>query len=166
MSYNRRDFLMKTGLAASAFAFGSLGCNNEPKTEEQKKDSTGTSAAQPGKPLGDFGLQLYTLRDDMPKDPKGILKQVASFGYKQIEGFEGPLGIWWGMTHTDLKKYVDDLGLNFISSHCDTHKDFEKKAAQAGEIGMKYLIAPWVGPQKKIDDFKKIADDFNRLGEI
>jgi sugar phosphate isomerase/epimerase len=31
---------------------------------------------------------------------------------------------------------------------------------------MKYLISPWVGPQKKLDDYKKIADEFNRLGDI
>jgi sugar phosphate isomerase/epimerase len=31
---------------------------------------------------------------------------------------------------------------------------------------MKYLICPWKGPQKSIDDFKKIADDFNRRGKI
>jgi hypothetical protein len=41
------------------------------------------------KKLETFGLQLYTLREDMPKDPKGVLKQVASFGYKQVESFEG-----------------------------------------------------------------------------
>jgi sugar phosphate isomerase/epimerase len=109
---------------------------------------------------------LYTLRDDLPKDPKGILKQVASFGYKQIESYEGDKGMFWGMSHTDFKKYMDELGMTIVASHCDTKKDFEKKAAQAAEIGMKYLISPWVGPQKKMDDWKKIADEFNRLGGV
>jgi sugar phosphate isomerase/epimerase len=31
---------------------------------------------------------------------------------------------------------------------------------------MKYLIYPWKGPQKSIDDFKKIADEFNGYGAI
>ena len=31
---------------------------------------------------------------------------------------------------------------------------------------MKYLICPWKGPQKSIDDFKRIAEEFNRNGEI
>ena len=113
-----------------------------------------------------FGLQLYTLRDDLPKDPKAILKQVASFGYKQLEGYEGGQGIFWGMGNTGLKKYLDDLGMTLISTHCDINKDFEQKAADAAAIGMKYLISPYVGPQKTLDDYKKIADTFNQRGEV
>ncbi len=113
-----------------------------------------------------FGLQLYTLRADMPKDPKGVLKQVASFGYKQIEGFEGPKGIYWGMSNKEFKSYMDELGMSIVSSHCDITKHFEKKAAEAAEIGIKYLICPWKGPQKSIDEFKKFADEFNQKGEV
>lgn len=168
MSSSRRDFIRKTGFAASAFVFGSIACNDGTKTEEQKLDSAAKSTASTPteKPIGDFGVQLYSLRDDMPKDPKGILKQVASFGYKQIESFEGAMGIFWGMNHKDFKKYMDELGMTIVSSHCDTKKNFEKKAAEAGEIGMKYLISPYIGKQKTLDDYKKIADEFNKLGEI
>jgi sugar phosphate isomerase/epimerase len=118
------------------------------------------------KKIKSFGLQLYTLRDDFPQDPKGVLKQVAGFGYKQVESFEGPKGIFWGMTNKEFKTYMDELGMTIVSSHCDVNKDFEKKAAEAAEIGMKYLICPWLGPQKKLDDYKKFADTFNRKGEI
>lgn len=113
-----------------------------------------------------FGLQLYSLREDMPKDPKGILKQVASFGYKQVEGFEGPMGIYWGMINKEFKKFMDDLGMQFVATHCNIDKDFEKKAAEAAEIGMKYLICPSRGGRKTADDFKKVAEDFNAKGEI
>ena len=61
---------------------------------------------------------------------------------------------------------MDDLNIKIISSHCDIQKDFERKAAEASEIGMKYLICPWKGPQKSIDDFKRFADEFNKCGEI
>jgi sugar phosphate isomerase/epimerase len=156
MNYNRRKFLRHTagltsGIALSAFAGNLLSA--EMFLEEKKK-------------LKAFGLQLYTLRDDLPKDPKGVLKQVASFGYKQIEGYEGKDGIFWGMSNTDFKKYMDDLGMNFVSSHCDINKDFEKKAADAAAIGMKYLLCPYKGPQKSLDDFKRFADEFNQKGEI
>jgi sugar phosphate isomerase/epimerase len=113
-----------------------------------------------------FGLQLYTLRDDFPKDPKGVLKQMAGFGYKQVESFEGPKGIFWGMTNKEFKAYMDELGMTIVSSHCDMNKDFERKAAEAAEIGMKYLICPYLGAQKKLDDYKKFADTFNQKGEI
>lgn len=171
MTYDRRRFLKTGGLLASSFAIGGLACNDETKTangngaDTLKTDTTALATAD-GQPLTSFGLQLYSLRDDLPKDPKGILKQVSSFGYKQIEGYEGDKGLFWGMTHTDFKKYMDDLGMTFVSSHCNIEKDFDKKAGQAGEIGMKYLIAPYIGAQKTIDDYKKYADRFNKMGDV
>jgi len=74
--------------------------------------------------------------------------------------------MFWGMGNTGFKKYMDDLGMTLVSSHCDIHKDFPKKAADAGAIGMKYLICPWLGPQKTLDDFKKAAATFNECGNI
>ena len=116
--------------------------------------------------LKDFGIQLWSVRDDLAKDPKEVLKQLASYGYKQIESFEGRQGMFWGMTNTEFESYMDELGTKLIASHCDITKDFEKKAAEAAAIGMKYLICPWKGPQKDIDAFKKFADEFNEKGEI
>jgi sugar phosphate isomerase/epimerase len=114
-----------------------------------------------------FGLQLYTLRDVMPTDPKGTLKQVASFGYKQIEGYEhNGMSMFWGMKNTEFKKLMDDLGMKMISSHCNINQDFERKAAEAAEIGMQYLLCAYLGPQKTIDDFKKFAETFNQRGEV
>jgi sugar phosphate isomerase/epimerase len=112
-----------------------------------------------------FGIQLYTLRDDLPKDPKGVLTQLAGFGYKQVESFEGKQGMFWGMKNTEFKKLMDDLGMKIVSSHCNINEDFERKAAEAGEIGMNYLLCPYLGPQKSLDDYKRAADTFNQRGE-
>ena len=116
--------------------------------------------------LKNFGIQLWSVRDDLAKDPKGVLKQLASYGYKQIESFEGGKGIFWGMSNTEFKAEMDKLGMKIISSHCDINKDFEKKAADAAAIGMKYLMCPYKGPQKELDAFKKFAEEFNQKGEI
>ena len=146
----RNEFLKLSGLAlaglASKTGFASL---------------TGEDAK-----LKDFGIQLYSVRDDLAKDPKGVLKQLSSYGYKQVESFEGGKGMFWGMSNTEFKSYMDELGMKIISSHCDISKDFEKKAADAAAIGMKYLICPYKGPQKDIDAFKKFAEEFNQKGEI
>jgi len=155
MVYQRREFLklsaaLGSGVFITSVANGLIGCSSASRTDIDKN----------------FGLQLYTLRDDLPKDPKGILTQVASFGYKQVESYEGDNGMFWGMKHTEFKKLMDDLGMKIVSSHCDINKDFERKAAEAAEIGMNYLICPWVGPQQKLDDFKKFADNFNQRGEL
>jgi len=151
MNQDRRKFLQLGGsLALGAFLAPSLS----------------DMLISDGKKLKQYGIQLYTLRDVLPADPKGVLKQLAGFGYKQIESYEGAQGMFWGMTNKEFKSYIGDLGMKIVSSHCDISKDFEKKAAEAAEIGMKYLICPYKGPQKSIDDFKKFADDFNAKGEI
>jgi sugar phosphate isomerase/epimerase len=149
----RNEFLKISGGLALAGLASQTGLASVCDFEEYKK-------------IKSFGVQLWTLRDDMGKDPKSVLKQVASFGYKQIESFEGQKGMFWGMTNKEFKIYMNELGMKIIASHCGIDKDFEKKAAEAGEIGMKYLICPWKGPQKDIDAFKKFADEFNSKGEI
>jgi sugar phosphate isomerase/epimerase len=169
-SYRRRDFLkLSTGLLGG-LTLGSLGCNNDSATETGKKDtaSPNGSNAATGVALGTFGIQLYTLRDDLPKDPKGVLKQVADMGYKQVEGYERDKGILWGMTPSEFKSYMDSIGLSMVATHYDsgTKKEaFEKKAEQAAAVGIKYLFYPWEG-NKTIDEYKKLAEDFNTYGEI
>ncbi|MFM7839302.1 MAG: sugar phosphate isomerase/epimerase family protein [Chitinophagaceae bacterium] len=116
--------------------------------------------------LENFGLQLYTLRDDLPRQPKEILRQVAGFGYKQLEGYEGPQGLWWGMTPKDFGSYLKNLGLTMISSHCDVKTDLTRKAGEAASIGLSYLISPGVGRQPSLEAYKHIAGQFNEYGAI
>jgi sugar phosphate isomerase/epimerase len=153
MQYNRRRFVKNIGLAGSGILLSAYlpSCKTANAVKAINKN---------------FGLQLYTLRDVLPKDPKAILTQVASFGYKQIESYEGAKGMFWGMSNTDFKKLMDDLGMTMVSSHCDINKDFERKAAEAAAVGMKYLISPFIGPQKTLDDYKRFADTFNKRGEV
>jgi len=108
-----------------------------------------------------IGIQLYTLRDIIPGKAKEIIKELATFGYTQIESYEGPEGIYWNMKPSEFKQFTGDLGMKLISTHCDIYEKFEQKVEDAASIGMKYLICPWIGPQKSIDDYKKIAAVFN-----
>lgn len=151
---HRRKFIKTAGLgmAVAAVAPRLLSCN-----------ASGKNAPQA---LKDFGIQLYTLRDVMPKQPKEVLKKLAAMGYTQIESYEGEQGMYWGMGAKGMQQYVEDLGMKIVSSHTNIREDFERKAAEAAAIGMSYLIDPWEGPQKTIDDFKKIADTFNEKGAI
>lgn len=155
MKHTRKNFIKLSGGAAAGIAFGSV-----------SGMSLLTSCEEKAVKIDKYGLQLYTLRDVIAANPKETLKQVASYGYKQIEGYEGPQGMFWGMSNTEFKKYMDDLGMEFISSHCDMKKDFEKKIEEAAAIGMKYLVYPWEGPGKTIDDYKQLAEDFNKSGEL
>ncbi len=158
MRYKRRDFIKNAaaGIAITAISGKLLSCK-----PASKLGASGN--------LGEFGLQLYTLRDVMPNNPRDVLKQVAAMGYKQIEGYEdSKMGIYWGMTNIEFKKYMDELGISLVSSHCNINKDFEKKAAEAAAIGMKYLISPSLADERGMDKdaYKKAADLFNVKGEI
>src|SRR5687768_13698090 len=139
MNYNRRLFLKNSGIFASGIALAGIGCASPSNqeggdTDTTKSDTTSTAVAEQA--IGQFGLQLYTLRDDIPKDPKGILKQVADMGYKQIEGYEGPNGLWWGMSPAEFKSYTEGLGIPMVASHCKFDQDFERKAGEAAQIGL------------------------------
>jgi sugar phosphate isomerase/epimerase len=153
MTYDRKTFLKMSGLLAGGAAIGTLpflkGC---------------TTAQSPSQT--DFGLQLYTLRDVIAEDPEATLRQVADFGYTQIESYDGPMGMWWNMRNTGYKSLLDELGMTAISSHANVFEEFERKANEAAEIGLTFIVCPWVGPQESMDDFRRIAGQFNEMGEI
>lgn len=151
MNYRRREFLKITGNIATGLALSPIACRLMPKETGDIKE---------------FGLQLYTLRDVLPKDPKGILKEVSLAGYKQIESYSGPSGIFWGMTNKEFKSFLDSIDLTVVSSHVDINKDFQKTVDDAAAIGMKYLICPSIDAQKTADDYKRYAAQFNQCGEI
>lgn len=134
------------------------------KKEDQRSEVSFIGATEGT--LASFGIQLYSVKENMSENPIETIKSLASYGYHQIEGFNAGKGIFFGMKNTEFKTLMDDNGLNYIASHTNTFQDLERQAAEAGEIGMKYLINPYVGPQKSMDDFKKLADDFNKQGEI
>ena len=155
MHYTRKKFLTvsASALAATLFSNQILGC-------------TASSKMMANNPFKNFGIQLYTLRDIIEKDPKGVLKQLASFGYKQLESYETQGGLFFGMKPKEFKTYIQDLGMTCVSSHCNVNVNFEQKVEEALAAGLKYVIDPHVGAQKSLDDYKKIADKFNRLGSI
>lgn len=153
MNYKRRDFLKLGSSFATMVAFAPVASSFIAEELEDDK-------------LKAFGIQLWTVKKALANDPKGVLKQLSTDGYNLIESFEGNKGIFWGMSNTEFKKYMDELGMTVISSHCNTSVDFEKKANEASAIGMKYLLNPFVPVQKTVDDYKKIAEQFNKNGEI
>lgn len=160
---NRRKFI-KVSAALGVGAMLPFQFCSSPKKEDSISTEAVLGAAKGI--LDDFGIQLYSVKENMAEDPVATIKAIASFGYTQIEGFDGGKGIFWGMKNTEFKSMTDDLGLNFIASHANTFQNLEEQAEQAAAIGMKYLICPWVGPQKSMDDFKRLTDDFNKQGEI
>jgi len=162
MNYQRRDFLKLSATFSAGLALGPFG-----------NTLAGCSASK-GTINKEFGLGLYTLRDVLPTNVKGVLTQVASFGYKKIESYEhSQLGVYWGMKNTEFKKLMDDLGMQLIGTHCQVHVDTERKADEAAAIGMEYLTAPsldgMIGKSENrmtLDDYKRAADGLNKAAAI
>lgn len=163
MPNNRRDFVRLSLLAASGLLLPFTSCN--PSKKEEQNSESGVSAEEDFV-FKNFGIQLWTVKDEMAKDPKEVLRQLASYGYTQIESFEGGKGMFWGMKNTEFRDYMEELGIVLLASHANVKENLEVKASQAAEIGMKYLIDPHEGPQKSLDDFKRMAERFNKYGQI
>ncbi len=127
-----------------------------------------------------LGIQLYSVRDDMMKDPSGTLKQLADMGYKYVEHANYINRKFYGYSATEFKKVLDDLGLKMPSGHTvmgKQHWDADKKdftdawkytVEDAAICGQRYVISPWldVSMRKTIDDFKAYMDVFNKSGEL
>ncbi|MFN3380642.1 MAG: sugar phosphate isomerase/epimerase family protein [Runella zeae] len=142
---NRRDFIKQsTALGAGIVLSSSL-------FAEAKR-------------LKKFGVQLYSVRDLMPKDPKGTMKQLAEMGYTQFESYGGP-DFLWGMSPKECKTFLGDLGVKMVSTHFDMNKDLDKNIERGAEAGLKYMLCPYLGPQKSLDEWKKKAELFNQVGE-
>ena len=133
-----------------------------------------------GKPKGMVGLQLYSVRQDMAKDPLGSLKQLANMGYVYVEHANYIKRKFYGYTATEFKKVLDDLGLKMISGHTamgrqhwdETAGDFSDSWKQTIEdaaiLEQKYVISPSMDTsmRKSYDNFMHYMDVFNKSGEL
>lgn len=132
------------------------------------------------KEKGIVGLQLYSVRDDMSKDPLGSLKQVAAMGYKYVEHADYRNRKFYGYDPAEFKRIIDDLGLNMISGHTVMGRQHWDEAKQdfadswkytvedAAVLGQKYVVSPSMdnSMRNKYDDFMRYMDVFNKCGDL
>lgn len=127
-----------------------------------------------------IGIQLYSVRDDMMKDPHGTLKQLAKMGYNHVEHANYIDRKFYGYTALEFKKILTDLGLKMPSGHTvmgKNHWDAGKKdftdawkytIEDAAYMGQKYVISPWMDEtmRKTYDDMLGYLEVFNKCGEL
>lgn len=116
--------------------------------------------------IKDFGIQLYSIKEDMLKSPFEVLVKLAEYGYKTLESFESDLGIYWGMSNMDFKREVENVGMKLIASHVDINVNFEAKVDEAAKAGLQHLICPSIDGGNTLDYYRAFADKFNECGEI
>jgi len=129
-----------------------------------------------------IGLQLYTVRDAMTKDPMGTLAKVAQIGYNSIENatYTGSEK-FYGMEALTYKKVLTENGLVANSGHYRLGEEMEKGAPVQGTIlhdwqkavddastvGLKYMVCAYLSAQERgdLDHYKKLAEVFNKAAE-
>ncbi|HXJ07754.1 MAG TPA: sugar phosphate isomerase/epimerase [Candidatus Acidoferrum sp.] len=110
------------------------------------------------------GLQLYTVRSEMPKDFEGTIAKVAETGYKEVE-FAG----YFKHSPKDVRAVVDKNGLTAPSAHIAydvVEKEWPETLEAAHVVGHKYIVCPWIDEkQRTADGWKRAAELFNKAGE-
>ncbi len=154
---NRRKFLTQAGIISAGIMIA-------PQLLSAKSSHT-------------VGLQLYSLRDQLPRDVKGNILKVAAAGYKEVEtfGYSKDRG-FWGLDAKAFSNLLKANGLTTPSGHFGMDEyfvhdktDVLKTYIEAANItGMSYVIVPSINGEvlKSADQFKMVADKMNKAAEI
>lgn len=128
-----------------------------------------------------IGIQLYTLRDVIFKDAKGVIKKLADLGYQELETFGYNDGALFGMKAKEFGDYVKSLGMRVPSGHYQLGKgertkamkgtilnEWERAVADAKEIGQEYMIIAYLNADERtsLDDYKFVCENLNKAGEV
>jgi sugar phosphate isomerase/epimerase len=117
-----------------------------------------------------IGLQLYSVRELLPKDFAGTLAKVRAAGYTEVEAagyFDKPAA--------EFKKAMDAAGLRCISTHhpLAVLKPRVDELIEYGHaLGLEYIVCPSAmhrDPTAKgpltLDDWRWTAGELNKIGE-
>lgn len=162
MNTSRRRFLQNSAVLLAGTTLLSRAAFAAPKSDEI------------------IGIQLYSVRDDMKKDPLGTLKQLAQMGYKHVEHANYIDRKFYGYSAVEFKKILTDLDLKMPCGHTvmgKNHWDAAKKdfsdswkytVEDAAYMGQKYVISPWMDEsmRKTYDDMLGYLEVFNKCGEL
>ena len=123
-----------------------------------------------------IGVQLWSVREDMKKDPAGVLAAVAKMGYREVEpfGFDGKT--LFGVANKDFSKLLKDNGLSMPSTHSnlslknynettkDITDDTKKTVDAAVSMGLKYFINPYMADTER-PELAKLVKMYNAVGK-
>lgn len=114
------------------------------------------------------GLELYSVRDGLHKDPQGTVRAVAQMGYQVVEFF-GPYFEWSEAQAKEMRKLMDDLGIHCYSTHNDGDNFSAGKIEHAKALnlilGSKYVVQAWSDPKPTLDGWKELAGKLNAASE-
>jgi len=127
-----------------------------------------------------IGVQLYSVRADMLKNPMETLTALSKMGIEYVEHANYINRKCYGWTATEFKKVLGGLGLKMPSGHTvmdATHYDKSKKdftdewkrtVEDAAVMGQTYVISPSIDDNLRntYDGLMQQLDIFNKSGEL
>jgi sugar phosphate isomerase/epimerase len=116
------------------------------------------------------GIQLYSVRNRMAKDPVAAIKAVVGEGYRYLETANHTAdkdpGVGFGVPAKELKEMLDGAGAKVVSAHIFpmTGEVLGPVLEYYGQLGTPYLVMP-MGFYSSRDDALRQAEDLNRIGK-
>jgi sugar phosphate isomerase/epimerase len=119
-----------------------------------------------------LGLQLYSVRDLLPNDYAGTLKQIGALGFKEVESAG-----YYDHSVAEVKQAMADANLKLVSAHYPYSalaKDIDPIIDFHHQLGVGHIIcaSPGRAPSHidsaqgiTLDDWRWNADQFNKFGE-
>lgn len=111
---------------------------------------------------GPWGVQLYTVRDQLRADAAGTLKRIAAIGYRELEVLQPTLPV--------VAPLARDLGLSIVSVHLDARTaqgdGFEAFLSQTQGYGLRDVMVPFVPAAERPADragFEAVAERLSRM---
>ncbi|NAS12224.1 sugar phosphate isomerase/epimerase family protein [Poritiphilus flavus] len=168
---------MKTTIPILVLTFCAL-LSCKQAADKTKETSTEATEIKADESANFGGLALYTVRDAMGTEAKETLKAVVAAGYKNIEAAGYSDGKFYGMSPSDFKSYLSEIGLNPVSTHQGsvTLENADAMIADVKAAGFKYFVIP-VPPMGMFNynpetrelsmtgTAKELADILDTLGE-
>jgi len=114
------------------------------------------------------GLELYSVREELKKDPEGTVRAVAQMGYQGVE-FYAPYFEWSETQARQMRKLLDDLGIRCFSTHNSSSYLSPDKIGRARDmnliLGSKYIVMASSDPKPGLDGWKAVADLLNTAAD-
>ncbi|MFP5248504.1 MAG: sugar phosphate isomerase/epimerase family protein, partial [Acidobacteriota bacterium] len=119
-----------------------------------------------------IGLQLYSVRNLLPKDFDGTLAQVHAAGYTVVEAAG-----YFDRSAGEFRASMDKAGLRCVSTHHPLKQlttELDRWIDYAHTLGLEYMICSssiglrgnsGANGAPTLADWHRVAEDFNRLGE-
>lgn len=114
------------------------------------------------------GLELYSVRGELKRDPEAAVRAVAQMGYQVVE-FYGPYFDWSEQQTKQMRTLLDDLGIRCLSTHNDESNLSPQKIQRTRDmnliLGCKYVVQASTSDKTSLDQWKPVADRLNAAAE-